>query len=166
MPVVSIVIPVFNQVPFTLACIDALLAHETRYSFEILIGDDASTDATAAALSVGMPRVRHFRHATNLGFVRNCNSTAGHARGRYVVFLNNDTQVLPGWLDELVGTLETGENIGLVILFVTIAVPILYTMWLIASVEGWPKALLASFGMLCWVVVMMAGIHLAEGGSL
>jgi GT2 family glycosyltransferase len=113
-PVVSIVIPVFNQVPFTLACIDALLAHETRYSFEILIGDDASTDATAAALSVGMPRVRHFRHATNLGFVRNCNSTAGHARGRYVVFLNNDTQVLPGWLDELVGTLETGENIGLV----------------------------------------------------
>ncbi|HMB42521.1 MAG TPA: glycosyltransferase, partial [Luteimonas sp.] len=46
-PDVSIIVPVFNQVPFTLACIDALLSHESRYSFEVLIGDDGSTDATA-----------------------------------------------------------------------------------------------------------------------
>ena len=46
-PDVSIVVPVYNQVPFTLACIEALLAHASRYRFEILIGDDASTDATA-----------------------------------------------------------------------------------------------------------------------
>ena len=112
-PDVSIVIPVYNQLPFTLACIDALLAHETRYSFEILVGDDASTDATEAALAVPIPGVRHVRHAANLGFVRNCNATAQQARGRYVLFLNNDTQVLPGWLDELVGTLEADAGIGL-----------------------------------------------------
>jgi len=112
-PDVSIVVPVYNQLPFTLACLDALLAHETRYSFEILVGDDASTDATNAALSVSIPRVRHVRHASNLGFVRNCNATAAQARGRYVLFLNNDTQVLPGWLDELIGTLEADAGIGL-----------------------------------------------------
>lgn len=112
-PDVSIVIPVYNQLPFTLACIDALLAHETRHSFEIIVGDDASTDATEAALSVPIPRVRHLRHATNLGFVRNCNAAAAVARGRHVVFLNNDTQVLPGWLDELVATLEADPGIGL-----------------------------------------------------
>lgn len=112
-PDVSIVLPVYNQVPFTLACIDALLAHETRYSFEILVGDDASTDATAIALSTPIPRVRHVRHAENLGFVRNCNATAAQARGRHVLFLNNDTQVLPRWLDELVGTLEADSGIGL-----------------------------------------------------
>ena len=112
-PDVSIVIPVYNQAPFTLACIDALLQHESRYSFEILIGDDSSTDATAAALAVPLPAVRHIRHEVNLGFVRNCNATARDAAGRYVIFLNNDTQVLPRWLDELVGTLEANPTIGL-----------------------------------------------------
>jgi len=112
-PDVSIVVPVYNQVPFTLACIDALLAHDTRYRIEVLVGDDGSTDATAAALSVPMPGVRHIRHADNLGFVRNCNATAAQARGRHVVFLNNDTLVLPGWLDELIDTLETQPRIGL-----------------------------------------------------
>lgn len=112
-PDVSVIIPVYNQLPFTLACIDALLAHDSRHSFEILVGDDASTDATAAALSLPMPGVRHVRHASNLGFLRNCNTTASHARGRYVLFLNNDTLVLPGWLDELVATLEADDGIGL-----------------------------------------------------
>jgi GT2 family glycosyltransferase len=112
-PDVSIVIPVYNQAPFTLACIEALLQHESRYSFEILVGDDSSTDATAAALAVPLPAVRHIRHEVNLGFVRNCNATAREAGGRYVVFLNNDTQVLPRWLDELIGTLEANPSIGL-----------------------------------------------------
>ncbi len=113
-PDVSIVIPVYNQAPFTLACIEALLRHRSRHRFEILVGDDGSSDATAAALAVPLPGVRHVRHARNLGFVRNCNATAEHARGRYLVFLNNDTLVLPGWLDELIGTLEGHADVGLV----------------------------------------------------
>ncbi|MFL6591555.1 MAG: glycosyltransferase, partial [Luteimonas sp.] len=112
-PDVSIVIPVYNQAPFTLACIEALLRHRSRYRFEILVGDDGSTDATAAALAMPLPGVRYVRHAQNLGFVRNCNATAEHARGRYLVFLNNDTLVLPGWLDELIGTLEAQADVGL-----------------------------------------------------
>ena len=112
-PDVSIIIPVYNQLPFTLACIDALLSHRTRYTFEILVGDDASTDATDVALAQPIAGVRHIRHADNLGFVRNCNTTAAHARGRHVLFLNNDTQVLPGWLDELIGTLDANPDIGL-----------------------------------------------------
>ena len=112
-PEVSIVIPVYNQLPFTLACLDALMAHQTRHAFEILVGDDASTDATAAALAQPINGVRHVRHGSNLGFVRNCNATARLARGRYVVLLNNDTQVLPGWLDELVDVLAQSPEIGL-----------------------------------------------------
>ncbi|WP_159017381.1 glycosyltransferase [Cognatiluteimonas profundi] len=112
-PDVSIVVPVYNQLPFTLACIDALLNHDSRYSFEVLVGDDGSTDATAEALSVAIPGVRHIRHASNLGFVRNCNETARQASGRYVLFLNNDTQVLPHWLDELIDVLEADPGIGL-----------------------------------------------------
>jgi GT2 family glycosyltransferase len=113
-PDVSIVVPVYNQAPFTLACLDALMAHASRYRFEVLVGDDGSSDATAAALSVPIAGVRHVRHAQNLGFVRNCNATAAHAAGRHVLFLNNDTLVLPGWLDELIGTLDADPGIGLV----------------------------------------------------
>jgi GT2 family glycosyltransferase len=112
-PEVSIVLPVYGQVGFTLACIDALVMHRSRHSFEILVGDDASPDATATALAVQINGVRHIRHSANLGFVRNCNATATLARGRFVVLLNNDTQVLPGWLDELVDTLQRDPGIGL-----------------------------------------------------
>lgn len=112
-PDVSIVVPVYNQLPFTLACIEALVEHGTRYTFEILVGDDASNDATETALATPIRGVRHIRHPQNLGFVRNCNETAGQARGRYILFLNNDTLVLPRWLDELIATLEADPGIGL-----------------------------------------------------
>lgn len=113
-PDVSIVVPVFNQLPFTLACLDALLAHKSRYSFEILVGDDASTDATGEVLATPIARVVHVRHSGNLGFVRNCNATAVLARGRHIVMLNNDALVLPGWLDELIDVLENNSTVGLV----------------------------------------------------
>ncbi len=113
-PDVSIVVPVFNQLPFTLACLESLLTHETRYRFEILVGDDASTDATALAFAAPIARVHYLCHATNLGFVRNCNTTARLARGRHLVMLNNDTVVLPGWLDELVAVLDANPEVGLV----------------------------------------------------
>ena len=112
-PDVSIVVPVYNQVQFTLACVDALLSHATRYSFEILIGDDASTDATSVAFEESIACVRYFRYGTNLGFVRNCNATAAAARGRFIVMLNNDALVLPGWLDELIDVLDSNESVGL-----------------------------------------------------
>jgi GT2 family glycosyltransferase len=112
-PDVSIVVPVYNQITFTLACIDALVAHRTQLRFEILVGDDCSTDSTQDVLSVSIRGVRHVRHPRNLGFVRNCNATSELARGRYVVFLNNDTQVLPNWLDELIGVLESNTDVGL-----------------------------------------------------
>ena len=113
-PDVSIVVPVFNQLPFTLACLDALLAHASRFRFEILVGDDASTDGTAHAFARPIAGVHYLRHAGNLGFVRNCNETAKLARGRYVVMLNNDALVLPGWLDEMISVLESNPSVGLV----------------------------------------------------
>lgn len=113
LPDVSIVVPVYNQVQFTLACVEGLLAHRSRFRFEILIGDDASTDATAQAFAEPIAGLRHVRHDQNLGFVRNCNRTAALARGRFIVMLNNDTLVLPGWLDELIDVLEGNPAVGL-----------------------------------------------------
>ena len=112
-PDVSIVIPVFNEIAHTLACIHSLLEMRSKRSFEIIVGDDASTDETAAALK-RLASVRHVRSETNRGFIANCNAAAAESRGRHVAFLNNDTIVLPGWLDEMVDTLERDRTIGLV----------------------------------------------------
>jgi len=112
-PDVSIIIPAHNNLPFTLTCIVSLLATASRYSFEILVGDDRSTDTTQAAIGAIGGNVRLVRHATNLGFLRNCNRAAEQARGRFVVFLNNDTIALPGWLDGLIDVFADHPMAGL-----------------------------------------------------
>jgi glycosyltransferase involved in cell wall biosynthesis len=56
--------------------------------------------------------LRYIRHDSNLGFGAACNAGAGVARGRYVVFLNNDTQPQAGWLSALLGTFADLDRVG------------------------------------------------------
>ena len=58
--------------------------------------------------------VRVVENEENLGFVDACNGGAAVARGRYLVFLNNDTVVLPGWLEGLLETIESDPQVGAV----------------------------------------------------
>jgi GT2 family glycosyltransferase len=112
-PLVSVIIPCYNSVEYTLNCIRSLLDHETRYTFEIIAVDDCSTDETPQILPQ-LASVRYVRNDENMGFIHTCNNGAAAARGEYVLFLNSDTLVLPGWLDELVDTFSNFFNVGLV----------------------------------------------------
>ena len=99
-PEISVIIPVHGQLPYTLACLRSIAARGAATPFEVIVVDDASPDASAVTLA----RIEGLRVLTlprNLGFVGACNAGAGMARGRYLLFLNNDTQVTPGWLDAL-----------------------------------------------------------------
>ena len=111
-PEVSIIIPVFNQAAYTALCLRSIAESGTRRSFEILVVDDASTDGTAKMLA-GCENLRVLRSDANAGFIRSCNRGASEARGRLLLFLNNDTWVVPGWLDALADTLDDVENAGL-----------------------------------------------------
>jgi GT2 family glycosyltransferase len=113
-PDVSIIVPVYNQVRFTLACLYSVLACNTKFTFEVIVADDCSSDATREIFAQGLHNIRHVRSATNIGFLRNCNNAARSAKGRVIVFLNNDTYVLPGWLDHLIETLDADSDIGIV----------------------------------------------------
>ena len=113
-PAVSIIVPVYNQIRYTLACVHSILLHTDRVDYEIIVADDCSGDQTPSVFEQSINRVRYLRNQTNLGFLSNCNNAASAARGRVVVFLNNDVVVLPGWLDELVRTLDENPAIGLV----------------------------------------------------
>ncbi len=112
-PEVTIVIPVYNQFAHTRACLVALAEHPPQTSFEVVVVDDGSSDATQVELEQ-WTGVRYHRRASNGGFIAACNDGAAQARGRRVLFLNNDTVPQPGWLDELVATAERDQKIGIV----------------------------------------------------
>ena len=112
-PVVSIVIPVYNQIHYTYACLVSILEHTKDVPYEVIIADDVSTDATEH-LSEYASGLVICRNTTNQGFLRNCNQAARHARGKYIMFLNNDTQVTAGWLSSLVKLIESDPTIGMV----------------------------------------------------
>ena len=99
-PRVSIIIPVYGELPYTLACLRSLVRYAGQAPFEVIVVDDASPDESAAALAqVG--GLRLLRNASNLGFGGSCNAGAAVARGEFLLFLNNDTQVTKDWLDAL-----------------------------------------------------------------
>lgn len=110
----SIIIPVYNNVDYTLRCIRALLPEVNLAETEIIVVDNNSSDETARVLDHLQSFVRTLSQSDNLGFVHGCNAGAAAARGRYLVFLNNDTEVEPGWLKHLVETAEADESIGAV----------------------------------------------------
>ncbi len=99
-PKVSVVIPVHGKLPWTLACLRSIARHGAEATFEVIVVDDASPDDSAGKLR-RIDGLRLFENAENLGFVDSCNTGAAAARGDFLLFLNNDTQVTPGWLDTL-----------------------------------------------------------------
>lgn len=112
-PEVSIVVPVFNNVRLTIECLLSVTQHTADVPFEVVVFDDGSTDETPKVLSA-IPNLVCLRGEETRGFVFACNEAARVARGRYLVFLNNDAQVTPAWLSPLVRTFEEIEQVGAV----------------------------------------------------
>ncbi|MEW6659546.1 MAG: glycosyltransferase [Thermodesulfobacteriota bacterium] len=111
----SIIIPVFNNLSLTRQCLEAI-EENTDAPHEIIVVDNGSSDGTRDYLhrleAGGL--VRAITNRANLGFAKASNQGAQAARGEYLVFLNNDTIVQPGWLRELVNAAQKDEKIGAV----------------------------------------------------
>ena len=113
-PLVSIVMPVHNQLKYTVECLQALLdTDDHSVAYEIVLADDASTEPGVERLGQ-LENVRYFRNETNVGFLRTCNRAAGEARGRYLLFLNNDTQIRRGAIRALVDVFAECPDAGAV----------------------------------------------------
>lgn len=111
-PHVSIVIPTYGKVAYTLACLRSVALHATDTPIEIIVVDDAAPDDSAATL-VGVEGLRVLRNERNLGFIGSCNAGARVARGEFLLFLNNDTQVTAGWMDALLQCFEERSDCGI-----------------------------------------------------
>jgi GT2 family glycosyltransferase len=111
-PRCSIVIPVHGRAGLTRQCLDAILADPPEARVELIVVDDASPDDTAAVVSSYGEAVRLVRRGQNGGFAHASNDGAAVAAGEYLVFLNNDTVPLAGWLDELVAAADADPHVG------------------------------------------------------
>lgn len=111
---VSILIPVFNRVSLTRACLDSLFATlPDGLAAEVFVYDDRSTDATPAYLATQKHRVTVIRGESRGSFAKNNNAMAARATGRFLVLLNNDTVLTPGWLEPML-ELAAEPSVGLV----------------------------------------------------
>ncbi|MBI3156006.1 MAG: glycosyltransferase [Burkholderiales bacterium] len=111
-PLVSIVIPVHDKYELTYHCLASLILACNEASFEAIVVDDCSSDRTTE-LAGDVENVRLIVNDSNLGFLLSCNKGAAAARGRYVVMLNNDTEVTSGWLDELIDAFTRFPRVGM-----------------------------------------------------
>ncbi len=113
-PLVSIVMPVFNKLAFTQKAIESVRNNSGKVPFELIVVDNASSDGTAEYLASLRGTVKAWRNEENLGFARATNQGALLAHGDFLVFLNNDTEVQPGWLNALVDELTNKPQTGIV----------------------------------------------------
>ncbi|NIA13852.1 MAG: glycosyltransferase, partial [Nitrospiraceae bacterium] len=114
---VSVVIPVFNQLDLTLSCVDSLEGVPAGEDFEIVLVDNGSNRETREGLrqlGARIPRLRVVKNYENYWFALGNNMGVAQTKGEYVVLLNNDTQVTPGWLSALIRPLRERPEIGVV----------------------------------------------------
>ena len=111
-PVVTVIVPVHNKWRWTLLCLDSLRMSGDTATFEVIVVNDASTDSTLKMLK-RISGLRIVNIENNVGFLLACNKGLEAARGDYIVYLNNDTQVQPGWLDALIDNFDD-PSVGLV----------------------------------------------------
>ncbi|MDX1501230.1 MAG: glycosyltransferase [Thermoanaerobaculia bacterium] len=111
----SIVIPVHNQSRLTRECLESLFTTSAGFPFEVVVVDNASTDGTATLLTQlerTHDNLRRVETYENYGFGLACNLGVAASRGEYVVLLNNDTTVTPGWLGALIEPLAQRPEVG------------------------------------------------------
>lgn len=115
LPRVSVIIPNYNGLRFLGVCLDALRAQTyPREATEVILVDDASTDASVALVREHYPEVQVVQLSRNSGLAVGCNAGARVARGEFLVMLNNDTEAEPAWLAALVEAAMTHPQAGAV----------------------------------------------------
>lgn len=112
-PRLTILIPIYNEIDYTLECLLSIRRALPETPFEVLVADDCST-APEARLLKAVPNLQYLRQPGNLGFIRNCNLAYAACRGDYVLLLNSDAQVQPGAIDRMVAALDADPELAAV----------------------------------------------------
>lgn len=111
-PVLSIILVLFNRAELTLQCLYSILKSQCE-PYEVVIVDNASTDATRELLK-RVKGIRVIENEANLHYLLACNQAAKHARGEFLLLLNNDAQLQGDSIPAALKTLTSSDDIGAV----------------------------------------------------
>lgn len=115
-PLASIIMLTYNALDYSKQCVDSI-QKSTRYPYELIFVDNASSDGTVTYLTELIQRNPNYhliKNDSNRGFAAGNNQGMEIAKGDYLLLLNNDVLVPIGWLEGLVACAEMDPNIGLV----------------------------------------------------
>ncbi len=112
MPSVSVVVPNWNGERLLPACLDSLRA-QTLADIEVIVSDDGSTDGSVELIEKGYPEVAVVRSPANRGFCEAANAGIRASRGEFVLLLNNDTELDPRSVEELLRAMEADHQVGI-----------------------------------------------------
>ena len=114
MNTVSIIIPHYNGEDLLYNCIDSIYKNISIKDFEIIVVDNGSTDNSINRVKSNFQNVEIISSNSNLGYSGGCNLGATHASGKYLLFLNNDTEHSNEWIEKLVYFLDSNSKIAAV----------------------------------------------------
>ncbi|MCE9564110.1 MAG: glycosyltransferase family 2 protein [Planctomycetes bacterium] len=112
-PEVSVCIASWNCVALLRKCLLSLFGNSQGIGFEVVVADNASTDGAAEMVAKEFPQVLLIRNSTNRGFAVASNQAAARSRGRFLFFLNNDTEVPAHTLRRLLDHAQANPKVGM-----------------------------------------------------
>lgn len=113
-PKVSVCVVTYNQEKYIAHCLQSIVDQETNFEFEVIVGDDASTDKTAEIIKFYQEKYPHLITAKirslNIGAIANIFSIYAMAKGKYIAHIDGDDFALPGKLQAQVDALEKNPD--------------------------------------------------------
>jgi glycosyltransferase involved in cell wall biosynthesis len=114
-PFITIAIPTFNRSSWLKACILSALNQSYKH-FEVVVSDNASTDNTEELLkTISDPRLRVIRQTKNIGAIPNWNACLSEARGDFIVFVSDDDNIAPWFLERCISLINREPKIPIVV---------------------------------------------------
>lgn len=142
-PDVSIILTAYNFEAYIDTALQSLLAQDTQYSYELIVVDDCSSDATLARIqAITDPRIRLIAHTQNRGAAASINEAFALAKGRYVARFDGDDVWLPHFLETTITVLEQNPQVGLVygdVAFIDAQGTVLNPHSPVPNYNGWDK---------------------------
>ena len=113
-PLVSIIIPTYGQLLYTVKCLYSIMQNLPEATVEIIVIDDASPPEEGMGQLADVPGLQLLVQEVNCGFTVSVNNGCQQARGEFLYLLNNDTEVTAGWLEAMVSLFEQDPDCAIV----------------------------------------------------
>lgn len=115
-PICSVCIANYNGAAILADCLASVFAQNVGADIEVIVHDDASTDGSISLLQEHYPQVELLASQENVGFCIGNNRMVSHARGEYILLLNNDAALCPGALEALIRGARASDHPGILTL--------------------------------------------------